>query len=80
VIISSKLPDITRSDVGTVLVSEWKVGSPERQQDLIEAFIAAWEGAPWPQGLLSANLFLSTDGETLLNYAQGSTRRFPAAS
>jgi Antibiotic biosynthesis monooxygenase len=69
-IISSKFPDITRSDVGTVLVSEWKVGSPERQRALVEAFLAAWEEAPWPQGLLSVNLFLSTDGEIVLNYAQ----------
>jgi hypothetical protein len=70
VIISSKLPDITRSDVGTVLVSEWKAGSPERQRAFEEAFLAAWEGMPWPQGLLSVNLFLSTDGEIVLNYAQ----------
>lgn len=69
-IIISKLPDITRSDVGAVLVSEWRVGAPERQQSLVEAFISAWEVAPWPQGLLSVNLFLSTDGETVLNYAQ----------
>jgi len=69
-IISSTFPDITRSDVGTVLVSEWKVGSPERQRALVEAFLAAWEEAPWPQGLLSGNLFLSTDGEIVLNYAQ----------
>lgn len=69
-IISLNLPDIARSDVGTVLVSEWKVGSPERQRTLVEAFITAWEGVPWPQGLLSANLFLSTNGKTVLNYAQ----------
>jgi Antibiotic biosynthesis monooxygenase len=69
-IINSKLPDITRSDVGAVLVSEWKAGSPERQRALVEAFIAAWEGAPWPQGLLSVNLFLSADGEIVLIYAQ----------
>jgi hypothetical protein len=69
-IISSKLPDITRSGVGAILVSELKVGSPERQQAFVEAFISAWKGAPWPQGLLSANLFLSADGEIVLNYAQ----------
>jgi hypothetical protein len=69
-IVSSKLPDITHPDVSTVLISEWKVGAPERQQAFVEAFIAAWKGAPWPQGLLSVNLFLSADGETVLNYAQ----------
>jgi len=70
VIISSKLPDITRPDAGAILVSEWKVGKPERQQALVEAFVVAWEGAPWPHGLLSVNLFLSTDGEMVLNYTQ----------
>lgn len=69
-IISSRLPDINRTGVGTVLVSEWKVGTSERQRALVEAFVAAWEGAAWPQGLLSVNLFLSIDGETVLNYAQ----------
>jgi heme-degrading monooxygenase HmoA len=67
---SSKLPDIARPDAGTVLVSEWKVGTQERRLALVEAFVAAWKDAPWPQGLLSVNLFLSTDGETVLNYAQ----------
>jgi hypothetical protein len=73
-IISSKLPEIARPDASTVLVSEWKVGTQERQQALVEAFVAAFatsgKDAPWPQGLLSVNLFLSADGETVLNYAQ----------
>ncbi len=69
-IVSAKLPDIARPDARTILVSEWKVDTPERQQALVEAFVTAWEDAPWPQGLLSVNLFLSTDGETVLNYAQ----------
>jgi hypothetical protein len=43
VTINSHLPDITRPDVGTVLVSEWTVGTPERQRALVEAFAAAWE-------------------------------------
>jgi Antibiotic biosynthesis monooxygenase len=69
-IICSLLPEIARPDADTVLVSEWKVGKPERQRALVEAFVAAWDSAPWPQGLLSVNLFLSNDGETVLNYAQ----------
>jgi Antibiotic biosynthesis monooxygenase len=69
-IINAKLPDITRPDASTILVSEWKVGTEERQQALVEAFVSAWDGAPWSQGLLSVNLFVSTDGDTILNYAQ----------
>jgi hypothetical protein len=43
---------------------------PERQRATVEAFVAAWEGEPWPRGLISVNLLASTDGSTLLNYAQ----------
>lgn len=66
----NRLPDITRPDVGIVLVSQWTVGSPESQQALAEAIIAEWEREPWPQALISFNGFLSTDGQTVLTYAQ----------
>jgi hypothetical protein len=78
--IDSNLPDITRPDVSTVLVSTWAVGTPDRQRALAESFVARSESAPWPGGLLSASLFASTDGDTLLNYSQwsgeGSYREF----
>jgi heme-degrading monooxygenase HmoA len=67
---SNSIPDIGRPDLGAVIVSEWTVGSPERQAALVDAFAASWEDMPWPQGLLSVNLLLCTDGETVLNYAQ----------
>ncbi|WP_119460345.1 antibiotic biosynthesis monooxygenase [Rhodospirillaceae bacterium SYSU D60014] len=67
---ANPLPDITRPDVGTVLVSPWLVDTPERQQAAVEATIAAWESAPWPHGFLSLSCFVSSDGETVLNYAQ----------
>lgn len=66
----SSLPNIARPDAGAILVSEWTVDTPERQAATIEAFVAAWERAPWPRGLLSVNLFASTDGTTVLLYAQ----------
>ena len=69
-IISSNLPDIRRPDAHRVLVSDWSVGTPERQRATAEAFVAAWERALWPHGLLSANLFASMDGETVLHYGQ----------
>lgn len=69
-IVSSKLPDIARPDAGVVLVSEWTVGTPERQRATVDAFVSAWDHTAWPHGLLSANLFASSDGKTLLNYAQ----------
>lgn len=67
---SSNLPDIRRPDAHRVLVSDWDVGTPERQRATAEAFVAAWQRGLWPRGLLSTNLFASMDGETVLNYAQ----------
>jgi Antibiotic biosynthesis monooxygenase len=64
------LPDITRPDVGAIMVSEWIVGTPERQRATVETFAAALERAPWPDGLLSANFFASTDGTAVLLYGQ----------
>lgn len=66
----SAMPDITRSDVGTILVSPWIVGTPKRQRDAVDATIAEWKVAPWPQAFLSLNCFVSGDGATVLNYAQ----------
>ncbi|MDA3643182.1 antibiotic biosynthesis monooxygenase [Saccharopolyspora indica] len=64
------LPEITRTDVGTILVSPWLVGTPERQRDAVDATIAEWKAAPWPDAFLSLNCFVSLDGESVLNYAQ----------
>lgn len=62
--------DITCPDAGIFLVSQWSVGAPERQRAEAEAAIAPWESEPWPQALVSFNCFVSTDGASLLTYAQ----------
>src|SRR5215510_10162901 len=67
---TNRLPEIVRPDIGAVMVSEWTVGTPERPLALVEAFTVAWKDIPWPKGLLSVNLMLCTDGQTILNYAQ----------
>ncbi|MER7009847.1 hypothetical protein ABT324_00265 [Saccharopolyspora sp. NPDC000359] len=64
------LPEITRTDVGTVLVSLWRVDTPERQRAAVDATIAEWKLAPWPDAFRSLNCFVSLDGESVLNYAQ----------
>lgn len=64
------LPDITRPDVGTILVSPWDVGDRHRQRTAVDATIAEWERAPKPNAFLTLNCFVSLDGETVLNYAQ----------
>ena len=68
------MPDITDTDCHIVLVSEWTVGTPERQRATADALVAVGERAPGPPGLLSNNFFASTDGETVLNYAQWTSR------
>lgn len=60
------LPDITRPDAGLATFSEWTVGTPERQQ----AAMAAWVSVPWPRGMLSHTCFASTDGTTLRHHSQ----------
>jgi hypothetical protein len=67
---SSRWPQVNRPDVGAVLVSEWVVGTPERQRAAAAAFIEAWQQIPWPTGLLAVTLYASTDGATLLIYGQ----------
>jgi hypothetical protein len=70
---SLRLPDLTRPDVGMVVVSEWTAGAPERQRAAADLLLANWENVPWPVDLLSFNCFLSTDGEAVLSYAQWKT-------
>lgn len=63
-------PDVTRGDAGVVLVSEWSAGTAQRQRAVADALVTALDRPPWPEGLLSVNLFGSSDGSTVLNYAQ----------
>src|ERR1700730_7654833 len=64
------LPDLTRTDVDTILVGEWTAGTPERQHAKMEETLAELSHLPWPPGLISFNAFVSTDGETVLTYTQ----------
>ncbi|MFF0475988.1 antibiotic biosynthesis monooxygenase [Streptomyces sp. NPDC004284] len=64
-------PDLHRAGVGAVLVSTWRVGTPERQRAAVEAIRTAWESRAWPDlGLLSYSVAIGTDGDTLLHYSQ----------
>ncbi|GHG01745.1 antibiotic biosynthesis monooxygenase [Streptomyces zaomyceticus] len=69
-------PDLHRPAVGAVLVSTWRVGTPERQRAAVEAIRAAWESKEWPDlGLLSYSVYTGTDGDTLLHYSQWTTEQ-----
>ncbi len=65
-----ELPDVTRPDAGTVLISPWEVGSRGRQDNAVDATISEWERAPKPDAFLTLNCFVSLDGDVVLNYAQ----------
>ncbi len=64
-------PLVGRSDAGAVLVSTWRVGTPERQWAAVEAVSKVWQSRPWPDvGLLSYSVYVGEDGDTLLHYSQ----------
>ncbi len=67
---ASRFPDVTRRDAGTILVSPWIVGTPERQHAAIEATLAEWSHRTDTAGFLSLSGFASADGGSVLNYAQ----------
>lgn len=46
------------------------MNTPERQQAVAEATITEWERVLWPEGCLSFNCFVNTDGDAVLNYSQ----------
>ncbi|GCD36780.1 antibiotic biosynthesis monooxygenase [Streptomyces chrestomyceticus JCM 4735] len=64
------LPDIRRAGVGTVLISEWDAGTPERQQAMAEGAALALRAAPLPDGLVSQVYLTGTDGRTVLGFGQ----------
>ncbi|MFE2939831.1 antibiotic biosynthesis monooxygenase [Streptomyces sp. NPDC059255] len=67
----STLPDVTRPGVGSVTISTWRVGTPERQRAAVEAITRAWRSREWPAaGLLSYTVLTGNDGQTLLHYSQ----------
>ncbi|MFI6928869.1 antibiotic biosynthesis monooxygenase [Streptomyces sp. NPDC050287] len=64
-------PDLTRPDVGAPFFSTWRVGTPERQRQTVEAIARTWERRPWPTaGLLGYHVYTGHDGTTLLHHSQ----------
>ncbi|MEV6418737.1 antibiotic biosynthesis monooxygenase [Streptomyces sp. NPDC051662] len=67
----STVPEITRPGVGLVLISTWRVGTPERQRATVDAISRAWRSREWPDvGLLSYSVSTGNDGDTLRHYSQ----------
>lgn len=65
-----RYPRPERPDAGTALVSEWIVGTGDRQAAAVDALHAGWAALATTPGFLSLSSFASLDGERVLNYAQ----------
>ncbi|MBK6018126.1 antibiotic biosynthesis monooxygenase [Streptomyces sp. MBT53] len=64
-------PDLSDPRVGAPFFSTWRVGTPLRQRQAVEAVAVAWERRPWPaDDLRGYHLYTGHDASTLLHYSQ----------
>ncbi|WP_328684078.1 antibiotic biosynthesis monooxygenase [Streptomyces sp. NBC_00343] len=64
-------PDLADPRVGAPFFSTWRVGTPLRQRQSVEAIAGAWERRPWPaDDLLGYHVHTGHDASTLLHYSQ----------
>ncbi|MCL8010792.1 antibiotic biosynthesis monooxygenase [Streptomyces sp. AS02] len=64
-------PDLTHPEIGAPFFSTWRVGTPLRQRQTVEAIAATWQRRPWPaDGLLGYHVYTGHDASTLLHYSQ----------
>ncbi|MPY63059.1 antibiotic biosynthesis monooxygenase [Streptomyces spongiae] len=64
-------PELDNPEVGAPFFSTWKVGTPLRQRQTVDAVAATWKRRPWPaEGLLGYHVYTGLDGSTLLHYSQ----------
>lgn len=64
-------PVLDRPDVGASFFSTWRVGTPPRQRQTVEAIADTWARRPWPaDGLLGYFVYAGEDGSGLLHYSQ----------
>ncbi|POX55049.1 hypothetical protein C3489_12085 [Streptomyces sp. Ru71] len=65
-------PDIRRSDVRAVFVTQWYVPGRAAGLASLDEVAEQWAGTPWPTGILSFAAYLGTDDDTALTYVQAS--------
>ncbi|MFJ8359473.1 antibiotic biosynthesis monooxygenase [Streptomyces sp. NPDC093984] len=64
-------PDFADSRAQAPFFSTWRVGTPSRQRQTVEAIAETWERRPWPaDGLLGYHLYTGHDGSTLLHHSR----------
>ncbi|MET7295238.1 antibiotic biosynthesis monooxygenase [Streptomyces griseoloalbus] len=68
---TTQQPDLADPRIGASLFSTWRVGTPERQVETVEAIGRTWERRVWPaRDLLGYHVYAGEDGDTLLHYSQ----------
>ena len=64
-------PDLADPRIGAPMFSIWRVGTPFRQRQTVEAIAAAWEKRSWPSAdLLGYHVYTGDDATSLLHYSQ----------
>lgn len=64
-------PDLARPDASAPFFSTWRVGTPERQRQTVDAIARTWEIRPWPaEDLRGYHVYTGHDGSTLLHHSQ----------
>ncbi|MGW5091674.1 antibiotic biosynthesis monooxygenase [Streptomyces sp. 067-1] len=64
-------PRFDRPDVLAPFFSTWRVGTPERQRQAVDAIARTWERRPWPaEDLRGYHVYTGHDGSTLLHHSQ----------
>lgn len=64
-------PVLDRPEVGAPFFSTWRVGTPSRQRQTVDAIADTWTRRPWPaDGLLGYFVYAGEDGSGLLHYSQ----------
>lgn len=67
---SPAFPRIARSDVPLVVIGTRYAGGTDHQRRMADADAEAFDSVSWVGGLAAVTWFLSTDGETVLAWAQ----------
>ncbi|CAM5700854.1 Antibiotic biosynthesis monooxygenase OS=Streptomyces tendae OX=1932 GN=GUR47_13020 PE=4 SV=1 [Streptomyces tendae] len=64
-------PRLARPDALAPFFSTWRVGTPERQRQTVDAIARTWEDRPWPaEDLRAYHVYTGHDGSTLLHHSQ----------
>ena len=64
-------PDLARPASPPPSSVTWRVGTPERQRQTVEAIARTWDRRPWPAGgLLGYHVYTGHDGTTLMHHSQ----------